>query len=184
MKTYIVTARSAEDAVRKIKTLNAKDGPIMEPTEQNYKKFLAEAERVIDEVNLDDLETKFNDVQYDIQFKVVSLLDDSMTTSNIWWDFKKLLNQEKEDADIEMIKTNYEEFIDKFEDFKEKYVKAGEKLSDDKNKKTVTGSWKAWFEKAIARAQDNLDVCYRDAKERKEKAKEKASAPRKYNKAV
>ena len=181
MKTYIVTARSAEDAVRKIKALNAKDAPIMEPTEANYKKFLAEAKRVIAEAKLEDLETKFNDVQNDIQFKVVALLDDSTTTGNIWWDFKKILEQDGADADIDMVKKNYEEFIDLFEKFKDKYVKAGEALSDDKNKKTVTGSWKAWFEKSLKRARDNLDACMKDAQERKEKLKEKAEAPKKYN---
>lgn len=181
-KTYIVTARSAEDAARKVKELRAKDAPIMEPTEANYKKFLDEAKRVIGEAKLEDLEKKFNDVQDNVQFKVVALLDDSTTTGNIWWDFKKILEQDGADADIDMVKKNYEEFIKLFEDFKDKYVAAGEKLADDKNKKTVTGSWKAWFEKALKRAHDNLDACMKDAEARKAKEKEKAEAPKQYNK--
>lgn len=180
-KTYIVTATSAEDAVKKIKAIRAKDAPILEPTEANFKKFINEAKRVINEVKLDDLSSKFNDVQNDIQFKVVALLDDSATTGNIWWDFKKILEQNGADADIDMVKKNYEDFIDLFAKFKDKYVKAGEGLADDKNKKTVTGSWKNWFEKAIDRAKANLEACYKDAKDRKEKLEEKANATKKYN---
>ena len=181
-KVYIITARSAEDAVSKIKKLNAKDAPIMEPTEANFKKFLAEAKRVIGEVKLEELETKFNEIQDAVQFDVVALLDDSTTTGNIWWDFKKLLEQEKEEADLEMVKKAYEDYIKLFEAFKDKYVAAGEKLADDKNKKTVTGSWKAWFEKALDRARQNLEACFKDAEERKAKLKEKAEAPKQYNK--
>ena len=182
MKTYIVTAKSAADAVRKVKALRAKDAPILEPTEANFDKFIKEAKRVLGEIKLADLATKFNDVQDDVQFKVVALLEDSTTTGNIWWDFKKLLEQEKDEADLEMINKKYEEFIKLFEDFKDEYVKEGEKLEDETNKKKVTGTWKAWFEKAIKRAKDNLEACMNDAKDRKKKLEEKAQAETKYDK--
>lgn len=180
-KVYIVTAKSAEDAVRKVKAARANDAPIMEPTEANFDKFIAEAKRVIGEVNLVDLAKKFNEVQDAIQFKIVALLDDSTTTGNIWWDFKKALEQDKEEADLEMIEKKYDEFIKLFEEFLAAYVAEGEKLEDDKNKKIVTGSWKAWFQKAIDRARANLAACVADAKVKKEALAEKAKAPKKYN---
>jgi len=185
IKTYIVTARSAEDAARKIKALRTRDDPpIMEPTESNFEKFIDQANEVIGAVKLEDLETKFNEVQEKIQFNVVQLLNDCCTTGNIWWDFKKLLEQKGADADLEMVKKGYEKFIDKFVDFKNKYEKAGEKLADAKNKKTVTTSWVPWFDKAIDRAKENLAVSFDDAKDRKEKLEEKAKAPKTYNKVV
>lgn len=180
-KTYIVTATSAEDAVKKIKALRAKDAPMLEPEESNYKKFLSAAKAVLNEVKFDEFATKFNEIQNAIQFKVVSLLDDSTTTGNIWWDFKKLIEQEKDDADLDMIKKNYEEFIKLFEDFLKKYKAAGEKLADAANKKTVINSWVPWFEKAIARAKANLEDNYKAAIAKRDAAAEKANAKKKYN---
>ena len=118
-KVYIISAKSAEDAVNKIKALRAKakDAPIMEPTKGNYEKFIAEAKRVIGDVNLEDLEKKFNDVQDKVQFDVVALLDDSTTTGNIWWDFKKLLEKNNERNDIDMVNKQYAAFIKLFVDF-------------------------------------------------------------------
>lgn len=174
-KTYIVTARSVEDAIAKVKAIRTQDEPILSPTAENYNVFTEEAKKIIASVKLADLATKFNDVQEDVQYKIAQLLKDTTTTGNIWWDFKKLIEKDGANANIDMIKTKYTAYIKLFENFLKQYVAAGGKLTDSTNKQTVTVNWNNWFAKLIKKAKENLDACYKDATAAKAAKQEKAA---------
>lgn len=175
---YIVTARSATDAVKKIKQLRAKDAPVLPPSESSIAEMKKEAEEHIAAVRLDQLDSKFNDVLDVLQHKCIAWLQSLTTGANVAWDFKKISDN---GTDAEELKKAYDEVIKKYQNLCEEFDEAGIKLSDTKNQKTVA-RWVPWFQDIIDKASDNVETAYKEAKDVRSERNEKAAAKKsKYN---
>lgn len=156
-KVYIVTAKNAADAARKIKELRAKDAkacdePVIYPDESVLKYFIEDAKRKTS-IDISDLAAQPDEVLERVG-RVAYDLGDSTTSANIWWDMKKLIER-GDDENIDKIIDAYKEMIGYHKELADRLRNEAEKVKSDAVKKKVI-RWADWYDDKINAALNNI----------------------------
>ena len=178
-KVYIVTAKDASEAVKKIKALRKKescdekacDEPVIYPDENTMAYFVKLTKNKANKLDLEKIKTEPNDLLADIERLAYDLEDESIV-GNIWWDMKKVIEHNEPEKLNDVIKS-YEDMIAVHKDLVEK-IRAVAKDVTDKEIKSKFEKYIAWYEGKIDKAEENLKYNIPFAHE-KIAAKEKAA---------
>lgn len=180
-KVYVVTAKSAEDAIRKIKGLKAKDGPVALPSDESLKDYVKQLQHRLEKVKFDELKTTPTEVFQDI-VAIYRELETLLTTGNVDWDYKTAISEDHGSEDL-FKKTceMYDKYIKLHKEFCEKFDKELDDKVSDKGVKEQGKNVVAKYREKIDTAESNV-MAWRDYyKDKLEKRLAKAKAPKKYN---